>query len=232
MARMDLYWWLRPGRFTVLWRMEYRQSVNIESECERLRREARRRNPLHVAPVHIDLPSQEVNVPSHRPPVLNEPPQWHQNIYMRDQSVLITGPQSEVHLSTKTKNVGEEKVIKIGKEAMVSAPIVIADTIQNSFNTLMQSSINEDIKQLLEELLREVNEVHKKVPGDKSSEAEAMARDAEALVKEAASSKPRRRRYEVSLEGLKQAAINIGEIADPVLNIVQKLMPLLLVLGA
>jgi hypothetical protein len=55
-----------------------------------------------------------------------------------------------------------------------------------------------------------------------------MARDAEALLKEATSSQPRRRWYEVSLEGLKEAAKNIGEIADPVLGIVQKLMPLLL----
>jgi hypothetical protein len=66
------------------------------------------------------------------------------------------------------------------------------------------------------------------VPQDKADEAKMMARDAETLVKEATSSKPRRRWYEVSLDGLKEAAITIGEIAIPVLNILSKLRPLLL----
>ena len=231
-GRMALYWWLQPGRFTALWHMVYRESANIDAECQRLKREARRRNPPDVSPVHIDRPPEEVNVPSHQPPVINEPPELHLVIQVRDQATLIMGHQEQVNLSRKVKNVRQEKVIKIGKEATVSAPIIIADTIENSFNTLMESRVNDDIKQLLEELLKEVNEVNKKAPKDKSDEAEAMARDAESLVKEVASSKPRRRWYEVSLEGLKQAAINIGEIADPVLNIVTKLMPLLLPLAA
>lgn len=128
----------------------------------------------------------------------------------------------------KEEIVKEEKVIRIGDKATISAPIVIADTIQDSFNTLMESTVDDDVKALLDQLLREVNEANKKVPQDKADEAETMARDAETLVKEATSSKPRRRWYEVTLDGLKQAAINIGAIAIPVLDIVSKLRPLLL----
>ncbi len=144
-------------------------------------------------------------------------------IQVRDKGTLNFSYQGEVKNMTK-----QEKVIKIGKEAKISAPVVIADTIENSFNTLMDSKLDDNLEQLLDQLLKEINEVNKKVPQDKAEEAEAMARDAEALVKEATSSKPRKRWYEVSLDGLKQAAINIGEIADPIMAIVKKLTPLLL----
>jgi small GTP-binding protein len=122
----------------------------------------------------------------------------------------------------------QEKVIRIGDNSTISAPIVIADTIEHSFNTLTESTVDDDLKQLLDQLLKEINEVSKVVPKDKTNEVEAMARDAESLVKEATSSKPRQRWYDVSIDGLKQAAINIGEIAEPVLEIVKKLVPLLL----
>jgi HEPN domain-containing protein len=95
----------------------------------------------------------------------------------------------------------------------------------------MEAKVDNEIKQLLEQLLKAVNEVNKKVPREKTDEGEAMVRDTEALIKEAISSKPRRKWYEVSLEGLKQAATNIGEIAEPVLDIVRKLIPLLLAAG-
>ena len=122
----------------------------------------------------------------------------------------------------------QEKVINIGEGATISAPIVIADTIEKSFNTLAKSEIDDKVKTLLDQLLKAVNEINKKVSGDKSAEAETMARDVEALVKEATSSKPRRKWYEVTLDGLKQTATTIGEIAGPVLDIVNKLRPLLL----
>jgi hypothetical protein len=122
----------------------------------------------------------------------------------------------------------ENRNINIGPNASISAPITIAETIEHSFNTLADASVEDDLKQLLAQLLKAVNEVNKEVPQERSDEAEAMARDAETLIKETASSNPRRRWYEVSLEGLKQAAVNIGELAQPVLEIVGKLTPFLL----
>ncbi len=122
----------------------------------------------------------------------------------------------------------KEKVIEIGDNNKISAPIVIADSIESSFNALRETTVEKDVKILLEQLLKAINEISKKVPKDKLGETEIMARDAETLVKEASASKPRQKWYEISLEGLKQAAVNIGEIADPVLNIVKKLIPLLL----
>ncbi len=149
-----------------------------------------------------------------------------QTIYNRVQTAMQNG--GRIALERDEQVVKSEKVINIGPGVQIFAPIVIADDIENSFNMLMESNIDDTIKQLLSQLLKAVNEVNKQVSSNKAGEAEAMVRDVETLVKEVASSKPRRNSYEVSLKGLKQAAINIGEIAEPVLNIVSKLLPLLL----
>jgi hypothetical protein len=136
--------------------------------------------------------------------------------------------QSGREITIMEENVKRERIINIGGGSQVSAPIVIAETIENSFNTLAKSEIDGKVKTLLDQLLKAVNEINKKVLEDKADQAETMARDVEALVKEATSSKPRRKWYEVTLDGLKQTATTIGEIAGPVLDIVNKLHPLLL----
>jgi hypothetical protein len=133
-----------------------------------------------------------------------------------------------IHAERIEKMTRQEKVINIGNNNMITAPLVIADTIENSFNSLKDAQVNDEVKKLMQELLKTISEVSTKIPSDKLNEAETMARDAETLVKEVSSSKPRREWYEVSLKGLKQAAINIGEIAVPVLNILAKITPLLL----
>jgi hypothetical protein len=221
---MALYWWFPKGRFQIIWHMQRIPDADIDHQCQILNEEARRRNP--PSPQHIDR--AEKHIPSSEPHVINFAPQWHQSIQVTDKATLVMGQQEHVDLSRKVKNVQQERVIHIGKKAKVSAPIVIADTIEHSFNTLKESSVDDEVKELLEQLLIVVNDINKNIPQGKSDDAEAMARDIEALVKEATSSKPRSHWYDVSLEGLKKAAINIGEIAIPVLAIVEKLTPLLL----
>ncbi len=121
----------------------------------------------------------------------------------------------------------QERAINIGSGATVTAPVIIADRIESSFNTVTNSSVNDEVKTLLEQLIKQVNEVSKS-KATSTDVAEAMARDVETLSKEVTSSKPRRQWYEISSDGLKQAAINIGEVGKPVLETVAKLMPLLL----
>ena len=122
----------------------------------------------------------------------------------------------------------EEKVIKVGDNANISASIVIADSIQESFNTLQKADVKNDLKTQLDQLLKTINEVSKKAPPEQAETTQRMAQDAETLVKEAASPNPRHRWYELSLDGLKDAATSIGEIATPVLKIVKDVSPLLL----
>lgn len=79
----------------------------------------------------------------------------------------------------------------------------------------------------MEDLLIAINEVNKAVPPEQSETAQAMARDAETLVSETASAKPRKKWYELSIEGLKEAAETLGSVAIPVLTIVDKMAGLL-----
>jgi hypothetical protein len=129
----------------------------------------------------------------------------------------------------KVVNMTQEKAINIsGSDININAPVFIADEIQNCFNTLKDAEIEPNIENLLNDLLIRIAEVSKHIPQNDAQHAKTMVRDAESLVKEASSSNPRRKWYEVSLEGLKDAANAIGEIAKPVLDVVSKLSPLLL----
>jgi hypothetical protein len=55
--------------------------------------------------------------------------------------------------------------------------------------------------------------------GLEGEEAEQIARDLETLTSEATSQKPRSKWWELSIEGLKDAAKNVGEIGKPVIEL-------------
>lgn len=111
--------------------------------------------------------------------------------------------------------------IKIGDHATVHGDLVVAETIQNSFNKLRDSAASPELKDALTELTRNVAEMAKHLPQESAREA---ARDLEILTKEATSGAPRRRWWELSVEGLKDAAKTVGEIAAPVLASVEKVI--------
>lgn len=55
-----------------------------------------------------------------------------------------------------------------------------------------------------------------------------MTEETETLIGETGRLSPRKKWYEASLSGIKEAALAVGEIAKPVLAIAEKLSPLLL----
>jgi len=152
----------------------------------------------------------------------------------RRRNLIFQSPirQIIIQQSNKGENImkmmKQERVINIGNDNQISAPMVIADTIEKSFNMIAESEIDDNIGILLDELLRVINQVSRITPPEKAEVVEMLSRDAMALVGETTSSKPRRKWYEISIEGLKQAALSIGDIAKPILEIVEKLSPLLL----
>ena len=123
--------------------------------------------------------------------------------------------------------VMEQKTISIGAGATVNAPVVMADRIENSFNTLAAAKTDENVKALMEDLLRQVAEAGNAMPKETADE---LARDAETLTKEVTSTAPRRKWYEFSIENIKQAAIAVGEVGEPILKTAGKLLPLLIAL--
>ncbi|MBN1766385.1 MAG: leucine-rich repeat domain-containing protein, partial [Sedimentisphaerales bacterium] len=141
-------------------------------------------------------------------------------VYIKDSDVVIySGTNIE-----RIDEMKQEKVINIGNGNTINAPVVVADQIENSFNTVAESAIQGELKELLHKLINEINEAAKIVPEET---AESMARDVETLSKEVVSSKPRRKWYEMSIEGLKEAASAVGEVGKPILVTVSKLLPLL-----
>jgi hypothetical protein len=100
---------------------------------------------------------------------------------------------------------------------------LLADALpRGAANFAEAHNINEELKTLLQALLEAVNEINKKVPQDEKQKAEEMLREAESLLKEADPSRPQKW-YQVRLNGLTQAAKGLGDMAVPILTIVEKL---------
>lgn len=108
----------------------------------------------------------------------------------------------------------------------VHGSIVAAKHIQKSFNSLSTSKTDDEVKELLVQLLAEIKALNDKVPEQQFVD---MAEGAETLISEASRNQPRKKWYEASLEGIKEAALTVGGVAAPVMAVVEKLVPLLLV---
>lgn len=153
------------------------------------------------------------------------------------KAIIFEGSVSQVIIQQAQtgKNIVENKqknitISGVSGNVDISTPLTIADSIENSFNTLSEAPVEDNLKSLLEQLLKDITEINKSVSPEQSEVAQEMARDAETLVKEATSPKPRRKWYELSVEGLKDAAKNLGEIATPVLTTVEKIVKLLILI--
>lgn len=105
----------------------------------------------------------------------------------------------------------------------------VAEYMENVSNHVNQnlnpSTAPDEIKELVKQLMEQIANIS---PGIDSSKAELMGKDVKALSDEVASPQPRKSWYKLALEGIKETATTIGEVAKPVLEIVTKLMPLLL----
>ncbi|PPD50180.1 MAG: hypothetical protein CTY13_02150 [Methylobacter sp.] len=127
---------------------------------------------------------------------------------------------------------GDKKVSEIEidiSNSTIHGSVVAAKTIENSFNSLQQSQEDNQVNQLLAVLLREIQDLNSKVPA--SQTIEDMSQDAQSLIAETQREKPRPNRLGVSLEGIKEAAQTLGDIAKPVFEVAEKIGPLLLSIG-
>jgi len=120
----------------------------------------------------------------------------------------------EVDMSTKSITI---------QGSTINAPVTLADSIQSSLNTVGASETDKQAKELVEELLKEIA----KIGAGWGESLEQVTNDSKALSNEIASESPRRRWYELSIEGITDAAKAIGEIGKPVIYTVEKLLPVL-----
>jgi hypothetical protein len=110
--------------------------------------------------------------------------------------------------------------INFGDDTVISGNPVIAGSINDSVVRIQESSAPDELKSLLMALQKETAAVAGQVPAEKGEE---LAKNVEALTREATSAKPSRKWYELSAEGIKEAVKTVGEVATPILSIVTQL---------
>lgn len=101
---------------------------------------------------------------------------------------------------------------------------VTAERIENSFNKVLGSDINPELKERIKEINVEVAKLASKLP---EKAAETLSRDLEAFTSEATSPEPRRKWYELSAEGILEAAKTVAEMTAPVTATVKAVLALL-----
>ncbi len=100
----------------------------------------------------------------------------------------------------------------------------VSSSVTNSQNTIKNSVAAQDLKDHLNELTRAVQAMLTHLPSDGAEEA---ARDLESFTKEVTAQKPRQKWYQVSADGLLDAAKKVGTAAEPVIKVISAILPLL-----
>lgn len=111
------------------------------------------------------------------------------------------------------------------KRSPVSGDFVVADWIQGSFKSVPTPAVCGELEELLRRLETAVGEMVGEMSKEQSQEAKD---DLGKLVGETTSGKPRKKYWSVSVESLKQAAKDVGELGKPVLEILEIIVPLLI----
>jgi len=101
---------------------------------------------------------------------------------------------------------------------------VTAQNIQNSFNKAASSDAPAPLKEAQKDLTAKVAELAKQIPPDK---AEAVSKDLATLTTEAVSKEPRKPWYELSANGLLEAAKTVGAMTGPITTAVKAVLALL-----
>ncbi len=101
---------------------------------------------------------------------------------------------------------------------------VTTQRIQDSFNKAEAADIQAELKETLKLLAEAVAAMNKQLPEEQASE---VADDLEKLVEEVTKPKPNKKWYSVSIDGLIQAAKNLDELGQPVINLSKKVLSLL-----
>ncbi len=138
------------------------------------------------------------------------------NFYSGGQSLI---QENEVIMSNETS-----RTITAG--VYVEGDVSKGNFAGHDVNIKIEKS--EQVKQLIEQLLSEIETLNGKIPEQGFAD---MTEGVEKLINEGnreLPQLPRKKWYEASLEGIKDVALTVGEIAKPVLEIVEKLSPLLL----
>jgi hypothetical protein len=123
--------------------------------------------------------------------------------------------KEEVHVTHQTITIYGD---------VVNSNVVAATTIENSFNKLAKSKVEDDLMTALTALHKATAELTTHLQND---EAERAARDLEELAAEATSTSPRRAFWKRAADGLVAAAETVAKVGIPVIELVTKITTML-----
>lgn len=156
------------------------------------------------------------------PPVTNIYHGDHITATVTDSQGIGIGRQSKAEVSKKQQTTGDTYNMS---GDFRGAMLNIKSSLKNVKQTIENMSLTDDSdKQLLQNLVDELEEALVKVPADYSDDAEAVAQTAEALVKAAVKDNPNKTMIQISGESLKQVAQNIADSVPDVPAIVTNIL--------
>jgi gas vesicle protein len=107
----------------------------------------------------------------------------------------------------------------------INGNITTADSITKSFNQAQNSTnASSELKELLNQFQNAIKSIAEKLPPDS---AEQLANDVETFTKEVTSPKPRKKFWELSLEGIKDASNAVGVVGTQAFDLAAKIAQLL-----
>jgi hypothetical protein len=83
---------------------------------------------------------------------------------------------------------------------------------------------DEDARKELQKLVQQLSKELQKAPANKKEQVEAVAETAKALVDQAKGEKPNKTMLQITGEGLKQAAKNVGDVMPAVISIAAQIV--------
>lgn len=140
----------------------------------------------------------------------------------RDRNEL----QREVQLmiDKRDQSVTHGHKVEVGDSNVFRGNFVVGTTIQDSFNQVAKSSANDELRQKLELLCSQVQDLAQNLPAEKQKD---VSQDLSSFVAEVTKETPRPKWYELSAEGLLDAAKACAGTASPVIATVKEILALL-----
>lgn len=128
-----------------------------------------------------------------------------------------------------TVNIKDEKdmstiSVQLGNGTVIHGDLVVANKIKDNFNKVESSNISKDLKDMIKDLANEVGKMSMQLPKEKAIQ---VVNDLQTLTNEATSKKPRKKLWELSGEGIKEAAESVGVVGKTVLRLLKDLIPIL-----
>ena len=114
--------------------------------------------------------------------------------------------------------------VEVGDGNIFHGPFVVAQRVKDSFAKAGEAGVGDELKTLLKQLVTDTSRLAQGLPEETASD---VTQALQTFVTEATKANPRRKWYEVSSDGLIEAAKAIGEAGEPIIRTVGSILKLL-----